>query len=51
MKGKVGPSPTASIKDGGYLAYLGNLLHVCNHLIISLGLFAKPREEGLGLTL
>jgi hypothetical protein len=29
--------------------YLGNLLHVSNHLIISLGLFAKPREEGLAV--
>ena len=32
-------------------AYLGNLLHVCNHLIIALGLFAQPGQEGLRLTL
>ena len=32
-------------------AYLGNLLHVCNHLIVAFGLFAQPGQEGLRLTL
>ena len=31
------------------IAYLGNLLHVCDHLIITLGLLAEPREEGLAV--
>ena len=31
------------------IAYLGNLLHVCNHLIVPLGLLAEPREEGLAV--
>jgi hypothetical protein len=31
------------------IAYLGNLLHICDHLIITLGLLAEPREEGLAV--
>jgi hypothetical protein len=31
------------------IAYLGNLFHVCDHLIITLGLLAEPREEGLAV--
>jgi hypothetical protein len=31
------------------VAYLGNLLHVCNHLIVTLGLLAEPCEEGLAV--
>jgi hypothetical protein len=31
------------------IAYLGNLLHICNHLIVTLGLLAEPREEGLAV--
>jgi hypothetical protein len=31
------------------IAYLGNLLHVCDHFIITLGLLAEPREEGLAV--
>ena len=37
--------------EGASGVYLGNLLHVCNHLIVALGLFAQPGQEGLRLTL
>jgi hypothetical protein len=30
-------------------AYLSNLLHICNHLIVTFGLLAEPREEGLAM--
>lgn len=36
-----------SARKGGGMAYLGNLLHVCNHLIVALGLFTEPCEESL----
>ena len=29
--------------------YLGNLLHVCNHLIIALCLFAQPGKKRLAM--
>lgn len=34
---------------GGDISYLGHLLHVCNHLIVALGLLAEPREESLAV--
>jgi hypothetical protein len=42
-------SRAATIKAGtvNRIAYLGNLLHVCDHLIVTLGLLTEPREEGL----
>jgi hypothetical protein len=30
-------------------AYLGYLLHVCDHLIVTFSLLAEPREEGLAV--
>lgn len=33
----------------GRIAYLSNLLHVCDHLIVTLGLLTEPREEGLAV--
>jgi len=32
-----------------FRTYLGYLLHVCDHFIISLGLLAEPRKEGLAV--
>ena len=29
--------------------YLGNLLHICNHLIIALCLFAQPGKKRLAM--
>jgi hypothetical protein len=44
-------SRESTIKAGAVdrIAYLGNLLHICNHLIVTLGLLAEPREEGLAV--
>jgi len=40
----------ARIKIGyGRIAYLGHLLHVCNHFIVTFRLLAEPREEGLAV--
>jgi hypothetical protein len=33
------------------IAYLGNLLHVGYHLIVTLGLLTEPRQESLAFTL
>ena len=34
-------------RQSSCLAYVCNLLHVADHLIVALGLLAEPREEGL----
>lgn len=45
----VGNGEQVALVDGELTAKLGNLLHVGNHLIVTLGLLAKAGEESLAI--